>query len=63
MMAFIVRQTKGAQIDRQTGHLGAVHLLLGPERMDSFVRHLSAELEDARAISEAAISLEERGRR
>ena len=46
-------RTKVAQIYRKTGNLRAVQLLLGHTKMDSTVRYLGVELEDALAISEA----------
>lgn len=49
-----MRRTKVAQIYRKTGNLRAVQLLLGHTKMDSTVRYLGVELEDALAISEAA---------
>lgn len=48
-----MRRTKVAQIYRKTGNLRAVQLLLGHTKMDSSVRHLGVELEDALAIAEA----------
>ncbi|MBY6006694.1 integrase, partial [Salipiger bermudensis] len=48
-----MRRTKVAQIYRKTGNLRAVQLLLGHTKMDSTVRHLGVELEDALAIAEA----------
>ena len=48
-----MRRTKVAQIYRKTGNLRAVQLLLGHTKMDSTVRYLGVELEDALAISEA----------
>lgn len=48
-----IRRTKVAQIYRKTGNLRAVQLLLGHTKMDSTVRYLGVELEDALAISEA----------
>ena len=48
-----MRRTKVAQIHRETGNLRAVPLLLGHTKMDSPVRYLGVELEDALAISEA----------
>ena len=48
-----MRRTKVAQIYRKTGNLRAVQLLLGHAKMDSTVRYLGVELEDALAISEA----------
>lgn len=46
------RWTKGAQIYRKTGNLRAVQLLLGQTKMDSTVRYLGVDLEDALTISE-----------
>ena len=48
-----MRRTKVAQIYRKTGNLRAVQLLLGHAKMDSTVRYLGVELEDALAISDA----------
>ena len=48
-----MRRTKGAQIYRKTGNLRAVQLLLGHTKMDSTVRYLGVELDDALTISEA----------
>jgi site-specific recombinase XerD len=48
-----MRRTKVAQIYRKTGNLRAVQLLLGHMKMDSTVRYLGVELEDALAIAEA----------
>ncbi len=48
-----MRRTKVAQIYKKTGNLRAVQLLLGHTKMDSTVRYLGVELEDALAISEA----------
>lgn len=47
-----LRRTKAAQIYKKTGTLRAVQLLLGHTKMDSTVRYLGVELEDALAISE-----------
>ncbi len=47
-----MRRTKVAQIYKKTGNLRAVQLLLGHTKMDSTVRYLGIELEDALAISE-----------
>nr|WP_321443445.1 tyrosine-type recombinase/integrase [uncultured Cohaesibacter sp.] len=47
-----MRRTKVAQIYKKTGNLRAVQLLLGHTKMDSTVRYLGVELEDALAISE-----------
>ncbi len=48
-----MRRTKVAQIYRKTGNLRAVQLLLGHTKMDSTVRYLGVDLEDALAISES----------
>ena len=48
-----MRRTKVAQIYKKTGNLCAVQLLLGHTKMDSTVRYLGVDLEDALAISES----------
>lgn len=48
-----MRRTKVTQIYKKTGNLRAVQLLLGHTKMDSTVRYLGVELEDALVISEA----------
>ncbi len=48
-----LRMTKATQIYKKTGNLRAVQLLLGPTKMDSTVRYLGVDLEDALAISES----------
>jgi len=48
-----MRRTRDAQIHRKPGNLRAVLLLLDHTKMDSTVRYLGVELEDALAISEA----------
>ena len=48
-----MRRTKVAQIYRRTGNLRAVQLLLGHTKMDSTVRYLGVDIEDALAIAEA----------
>lgn len=48
-----MRRTKAAQIYKKTGNLRAVQLLLGHTKMDSTVRYLGVELEDALAIAES----------
>ncbi|WP_299869716.1 tyrosine-type recombinase/integrase [uncultured Hoeflea sp.] len=48
-----MRRTKVAQIYKKTGNLRAVQLLLGHTKMDSTVRYLGVDLEDALVISEA----------
>ena len=47
-----MRRTKVSQIYKKTGNLRAVQLLLGHTKMDSTVRYLGVELEDALLISE-----------
>jgi site-specific recombinase XerC len=48
-----MQRTKVAQIYKKTGNLRAVQLLLGHTKMDSTVRFLGVDLEDALAISES----------
>ncbi len=48
-----LRHTKAAQIYRNTGILRAVQLLLGHTKVDSTVRYLGVELEDARNFAES----------
>ncbi|EBA18289.1 possible phage integrase/recombinase [Roseobacter sp. SK209-2-6] len=48
-----MRRTKVTQIYKKTGNLRAVQLLLGHTKIDSTVRYLDVELEDALAIAEA----------
>lgn len=47
-----LRRTKAAETYRKTGNLRAVQLLLGHTKVDSTVRYLCVELEDARIIAE-----------
>ena len=47
-----LRRTKPAQIYRKTGNLRAVQLLLGDTKLESTVRYLGIEVDDALAISE-----------
>ena len=47
-----MRRTKVALIYKKTGNLRAVKLLLGHSKMDSTVRYLGVELNDALEISE-----------
>ena len=47
-----MRRTKVAEIYRKTGNLRAVQLLLGHTKVDSTVRYLGVELEDALSMSE-----------
>ena len=48
-----LRRTKAAQIYRKTGNLRAVQLLRGHTKVDSTVRYLCVELEDALSIAES----------
>src|ERR1700724_4679769 len=47
-----MRRTKAAQIYRKTGNHRAVQLLLGHTKLESTVRYLGIEVEDALSISE-----------
>lgn len=47
-----MRRTKVAQITKKTGNLRAVQLLLGHTKMDSTVRYLGVDLEDALTLLE-----------
>ena len=47
-----MRRTKAAQIYRKTGNLRAVQLLLGHTKIESTVRYLGIEVDDALALSE-----------
>jgi len=47
-----LRQTKPAQIYKKTGNLRALQLLLGHTKLESTVRYLGIEVDDALAISE-----------
>ena len=47
-----MRRTKVTQLDKKTGNLRAVQLLLGHTKMDSTVRYLEVEIEDALSLSE-----------
>ncbi|MBL8544320.1 MAG: tyrosine-type recombinase/integrase [Hyphomonadaceae bacterium] len=48
-----LRRPKAALIYRKTGNIRAVQLLLGHTKLDSTVRYLGVELEDALAIAES----------
>lgn len=47
-----MRRTKVAQIYKKTGNLRAVQLLLGYTKMDSTVRYLGVDLDDALTFSD-----------
>ena len=47
-----LRRTKAAQIYKKTGNLRAVQLLLGHTKLESTVRYLGIEVDDAIAIAE-----------
>jgi integrase len=47
-----LRRTKATLIYRRTGNLRAVQLLLGHAKIESTVRYLGIEVDDALAISE-----------
>ena len=47
-----LRRTKATLIYRRTGNLRAVQLLLGHTKIESTVRYLGVEVDDAIAISE-----------
>jgi integrase len=50
--AHSMRRTKAAQIYKRTGNLRAVQLRLGHTKLESTVRYLGIEVEDALSISE-----------
>jgi site-specific recombinase XerC len=47
-----LRRTKASIIYRQTGNLRAVQILLGHTKIESTVRYLGVDIEDALALSE-----------
>ncbi|MEL7257757.1 MAG: hypothetical protein AAFN80_07915 [Pseudomonadota bacterium] len=47
-----MRRTKAALVYRKTGNLRAVKVLLGHITVDSTVRYLGVELEDALSIAD-----------
>ena len=47
-----MRRTKAAQIYKKTGNLRAVQLLLGHTKLESTVRYLGIEVDDALKIAE-----------
>lgn len=48
-----LRRTKAAMIYKQTGNLRAVQILLGHAKIESTVRYLGVDIEDALALAEA----------
>jgi integrase len=48
-----LRRTKASIIYKQTGNLGAVQILFGRTKIESTVRYLGVDVEDALALSEA----------
>ena len=46
-----LRRTKAALIYRKTGNLRAMQLLLGHTKLESTVRHLGLDIDDALEIS------------
>jgi len=47
-----MRRTKASQIYKKTGNLRAVQLLLGHTELESMVRYLGIEVDDALVMSE-----------
>ena len=47
-----MRRTKASLIYKRTGNIRAVQLLLGHTKLESTVRYLGIEVDDALAISE-----------
>jgi site-specific recombinase XerC len=47
-----MRRTNAAQIYRKTGNLRAVQLLLGHMKLESTVRYLGIEIDDALSMAE-----------
>lgn len=48
-----LRRTKAAVIYKQTGNLRAVQILLGHTKIETTVRYLGVEVEDALTLAEA----------
>ena len=48
-----LRRTKASLIYKRTGNLRAVQILLGHRKIESTVRYLGVDLEDALALSES----------
>lgn len=47
-----MRRTKAALIYKQTGNLRAVQILLGHTKLESIVRYLGVDIDDALKLSE-----------
>jgi site-specific recombinase XerC len=47
-----MRRTKAAQIYKKTGNLRAVQILLGHTKLESTVRYLGVEVDDALRVAE-----------
>jgi integrase len=54
-----LRQTKASILHKQTGNRRVVQILLGHTRIESTVRHLGVDVEDALALSEGRPSQSE----
>jgi integrase len=52
--AHSLRRTKASIIYKQTGNLGAVQILLGHTKIESTVRYLGVDIEDALALAEGS---------
>ena len=48
-----LRRTKASMIYKQTGNLRAVQILLGHTKIESTVRYLGVDVEDALELAEA----------
>jgi site-specific recombinase XerC len=48
-----LRRTKASIIYKQSGNLRAVQILLGHTKIESTVRHLGVDIEDALTLAEA----------
>ena len=51
--AHSLRRTKASLIYKQTGNLRAVQILLGHSKIETTVRYLGVEVEDALTLAEA----------
>jgi site-specific recombinase XerC len=49
-----LRRTKASMIYKQTGNLRAVQILLGHAKIESTVRYLGVDIEDALELAEAS---------